>query len=373
MENQVYDDGVDHEKSTAYHRLVLELFYSAALLCKRNAIPLREKFWTKLEKMFEFVQSSTRPDGSIPSIGDADDGRLYRLSMKEPINDHRHALSVGALLFQRPDFRNSAGRFDQESLWYFGGEGFEIHRILEKQTPLEPSRAFADGGFYTMRTGRAHLFVDAGELGLRGVGGHGHNDTLSFEFWADGSPFIVDSGTYAYTADTKIRKILQSTGAHNSIEVDDAEIADWSDLWTASEDTTSPRVLVWTSDPHQDVLEAEHDGYRRLPSPVVHRRKFVFDKSVHEVTITDTLLGAGDHGIQFRLHFHPKISLETHEKNVYLASSGTGRIRIICSEPAEVIETLFSPSYGILLHSKGLQVRRRAALPYTMTTRIILD
>ncbi|HEX9614984.1 MAG TPA: alginate lyase family protein [Bacteroidota bacterium] len=372
METQVYNDGVDHEKSTAYQRLVLELFYSAAILCRKNGIDLSEKFWKKLETMFEFVQSYTRPDGSIPLTGDADDGRLFRISMNQDINDHRHALSVGAILFRRADFKASAGRFDQETLWYFGGEGFEIHQILGQTTSPRSSRAFTQGGFFVMQNERAQLFVDAGELGLRGRGGHGHNDTLSFELWAQGMPFIVDSGTYAYTGDTKTRKLLQGTAAHNSVMVDESEIADWTGLWNIREDLTNPRLLIWESDGHRDILEAEHHGYSRLASPVVHRRTFVFDKINHEVVITDVLTGTGSHTLQLRLHFHPQVSLEKQEKNRYLASCDAGSLLVACSEPAEVVETLYSPSYGILLQSKGLQIRLHAALPHTITTRITL-
>lgn len=371
MQEQVYEDGVDHEKAIGYHRLVLELFYSSALLCKMNNINLSRPFWERLGRMFDFLQSYSRADGTIPFVGDADDGRLFRFSMHQPINDHRHALSVGAILFKRPDLNSAAGRFDQEALWYFGGEGFEIHRTLGMQAKISESRAFAAGGFYIMRTENTHVFIDVGEIGLRGRGGHGHNDTLSFELWHH-VPFIVDSGTYTYSADTRMRTRLQGTASHNTVMVDDVEIADWTDLWTIKNDTTNPRVLNWSTDSAVDILEAEHFGYQRLPDRVVHRRKLVLDKTNNELLVTDTLTGQQAHFLQLRLHFHPAVSIEREEKNRYLASHGDHRIRIAISEEADMIGTLCSPSYGILQQSAGLQIRLRAALPYTVTTRITL-
>lgn len=371
MQEQVYEDGVNHEHSTAYHRLVLEFFYSAALLCKHNAILLSPEFWQRLERMFEYVQAYTHPDGSAPLIGDADDGRLFRFSMNQSINDHRHALSVGAILFKRPDLNRNAGQFEQESLWYFGGEGFEIHRTVGTDAAPTGSQAFQQGGFYVMRSGNTHILADAGEIGFRGRGGHGHNDTLSFELWHS-APFIVDSGTYVYTLDPAKRKLLQGTSSHNSVMVDDTEIAEWKGLWSVKRDLTNPIVLEWSTSPEGDVLDAVHSGYFPLPDPVSHRRKFVFGKNVNELLITDILTGIQPHTMQLRFHFHPSVSVEREENNSYLAMNGDARIRIVCSEEAEVIRTLFSPSYGVLQESTGLQVRIRKALPHTISTQISL-
>src|SRR5918992_157431 len=74
MEREVHPDGVNFESSIAYHRLVLELFTAGALLCRNTGLSLPEGFWNRLERMYEFVFSVTRPDGTAPMVGDADDG-----------------------------------------------------------------------------------------------------------------------------------------------------------------------------------------------------------------------------------------------------------------------------------------------------------
>ncbi|MDE3058751.1 MAG: hypothetical protein KGJ59_12425, partial [Bacteroidota bacterium] len=98
MDRQVYPDGVDYEKSTSYQRLVLELFYTPTILCLHNRLRFPSSYMERLERMFDFMHAYTRPDGSIPLVGDGDDGRLFRFMMKDDINDHRHALSIGAIL-----------------------------------------------------------------------------------------------------------------------------------------------------------------------------------------------------------------------------------------------------------------------------------
>lgn len=127
MDEMVYPDGVSFENSTAYHRLVLELFVCSAILCKENEIELPRSFWERLEKMFEFIIYCMRPDGRMPMIGDADDGRFFIFSDYYHWDrwDFRYLLSIGAVLFNREDLKKAAGECHQEILWLFGEKGIK--------------------------------------------------------------------------------------------------------------------------------------------------------------------------------------------------------------------------------------------------------
>ncbi len=92
MFNQTAADGVDFEKSTAYQRLVLEAFLTSHLLLQRHGEPLPAAWVDRLERMLEFVEAYTKPDGTIPLVGDADDGRVQKLGLQD-INDHRYLLA----------------------------------------------------------------------------------------------------------------------------------------------------------------------------------------------------------------------------------------------------------------------------------------
>lgn len=132
MEEMVYPDGVSFENSTAYHRLVIELFTYSAIFCKRNDIVLPASFWQRLEKMFEFVVHCMRPDGRMPMIGDSDDGRFFILVDYYDWDrwDFRYLLSIGAVLFKRSDFKLMAGRRHEEIFWLFGEDGVEQYGQL---------------------------------------------------------------------------------------------------------------------------------------------------------------------------------------------------------------------------------------------------
>jgi len=125
MEDMVYPDGVNFENSTAYHRLTLELFAYSAILCRKNRIELPDKFWKSLELMFEFIMYCNRPDGRMPLVGDSDDGRFMILSdyFEWDRRDFRYLLAIGALLYDRSDFKMMAGRMHEEIAWLFGYEG----------------------------------------------------------------------------------------------------------------------------------------------------------------------------------------------------------------------------------------------------------
>ncbi len=371
METQVYPDGVNYEKSLGYHRLVLELFYTATILCQYNKIPLRGSFMKRLEKMFEFTLAYTRPDGSAPVVGDADDARLFQFSAREDFNDHRHALSVGALLFNRGDFGAAAGGFAQDSLWLFGGEGFERHQKLEALSAPAVSRGFPQSGFYVMRSSDSHVFVDAGDIGMKGRGGHGHNDTFGFELWCNGNALVVDSGTYTYSADIKLRNEFRSTAAHNTVLVDGKELADFTGLWSIRADETQPRVVRWLIEDDRCILEAEHSAYLAMPSHIVHRRQFELHHSPLSLIITDTVKGTGSHLIESFLHFDPRVTVEIAGPQKAIARHENGRYIVsVTAGELSLHDTSYSSSYGVRERNKALKITWKSTLPAAFQTTI---
>ena len=75
-----------------------------------------------------------------------------------------------------------------------------------------------------LRNPSSHLFIDCGDVGMRGRGGHGHNDILSFELFMNGANIVTDCGAFVYTASREWRNRFRSTAFHNTIQVDDEEV-----------------------------------------------------------------------------------------------------------------------------------------------------
>lgn len=110
MEEMTYKDGFSFENSTAYHRLILELFTYSSILCYNNDIQLPSEFWVRLELMFEFILHIMRPDGCWPMVGDSDDGRFFILTdyYKWERFDFKYLLAIGSVIFNRNDFLEAA-------------------------------------------------------------------------------------------------------------------------------------------------------------------------------------------------------------------------------------------------------------------------
>ncbi|HSE91087.1 MAG TPA: alginate lyase family protein [Candidatus Binatia bacterium] len=363
MQNQVHPDGVNYESSTAYHRFVLELFTSAALLCRMNNIGLADEFWKKLEKMYSFTLYATRQDGKMPQIGDTDDGRLHILSDygEWDKRDHRYLLSIGAVLFNRADMKTFSDGFSEDAFWLLGPKAASsFDRIPTLPVPLS-SKAFHESGFYIMRSPRSYMLVSCNAVGSAGKGNHKHNDLLSFELYLRDRPFIVDPGSYVYTADPLWRNRFRSTHYHNTVKVDGEEQnrLPSNRLFQLFPDS-QPIVHRWHSTMDHDWLDAEHTGYLRLPRPVTHRRAFRFDKLNDKLEIADTLTGSGEHRAAWYFHFDHGISVKAANENVFLAAAGevTLAVRVTSDSPflAEICEGWISRSYGTRLPAKILKL-----------------
>lgn len=363
MDRQVHPDGSDFESSVPYHRLVLELFIAGALLCRMHQVALPDRFWQRLEKMFDFVLGVTRPDGKVPQVGDADDGRLYILSDYGDWDrtDWRYLLSIGAVLFHRHDMKACAGGFSEEAFWLLGPDGLAHFAALEHGATALGTQAFPDAGLYVMRSDDRYLLACCGQVGTAGLGNHKHNDLLSFELYAGDKAFIVDPGSYVYTRHPEWRNRFRSTPFHNTVVIDAQEQNRFQDtrLFEMAEDAT---IIVhgWSHMPEMDWLDVEHTGYSRLTPPLQHRRFFRFDKRLGTWDITDMLTGAGNHSADWYLHFDHGIALEAIREGVFrTCCSGTNLVLAMSADIPLVFsieDGWVSPRYGDKLPAKVLRI-----------------
>lgn len=303
IQYQVNPDGVHYELSIGYHRLMIEFFLSIALLMTRNGKKLPQFMSATIQRMLEFVMAYIKPDGLAPQVRDTDNGRLFSFSNND-INDHRYLLNIGAVLFNRQDFKAAFPSFSQEALWWLGPTGFNMFCNIPKVEKNPGSRVFSKSGFYFMRKYDDYLIALCAGVGRRGYGGHGHNDALSFELYTQGRNVLVDPGSYVYSADPVGRNLFRSTAYHNTIRVDGAEINDFdpNQLFSLPEQAY-PRVKRWVSNEKYDLWIASHSGYQKLPGKVNHCRAIFYNKIRRYWRAIDYLTGEGSHRIEIFFHF----------------------------------------------------------------------
>lgn len=364
VNHQVHPDGVDHEASIAYHRLVTELFLSATLLLRRNSINLPDHFMRKLEKMIEFIMYYIKPNGLAPVIGDADDGRLHILSRNE-VNDHRYLLSTAAVLFGREDFKVCAKGFNEDAFWLLGMEGLRrFKKIKDVRFELE-SKAFKNGGFFVMRDNGYYMIIRCGDVGLRGRGGHGHCDTLSFELAIADRNFIVDPGAYVYTASPKWRNSFRSTSYHNTIMVDDTEMNRFNrqHLFFMRNDAVG-RINRWLTNEEFDFFDGEHWGYKRLKDPVIHRRQIFFNKRDKFWIMRDILYAKERHKYDLFLHFSPMKIIRDESPTIKTKNRNKPNMVVV---PLETEDLTLSILPGWVSSSYG-QKSKASVARYTKST-----
>ena len=329
---QILPSGMSYERSTNYNRLVLELLIVPVLLLKRNRYEIPSDIWLRLEKMFEFIMYSLKPDGTTPLIGDQDDGRLLPLGC-ELNTDYRYLLSLGSIFFKRDDFKTHGNGFNIYCAILGGLQSKEIFTGLPEHGLKLKSVSFPDSGFFIMRNEDNYLIFNASGKSLYPEipsGTHTHSDLLSFELVSKGKTFLVDPGSYVYTADAHQRMLFRSTQMHNTVTVDGVSqnVIRKEVLWDF-ERNAIPEVLDWHSDIANDKIVAKHTGYLRLDKPVMHQRAITFNKEDIIWNIKDKLTGEGSHLFEWFFHFDSAIDFNISDTTTETTCTDGNNIKII--------------------------------------------
>ena len=334
MDKQILPDGADHEGSTGYHCFVLELFLYSFLLCRVNKIEIEDKYWRKLHKMLEYLRRIVRPDGLTPLIGDTDGG--HTSSSSRNANDHSYLLDVGAAVLADEQLKVNGSATPPELIWLLGENELQTFQQLAAGSGEQTSQAFPDAGTYVLRHEDLFLAFNANGATPGRPASHRHNDLLSIEVSAHGRPFIVDPGTYVYTANLRERHLFRSTAYHSTITIDREEqqtIREETPFAIGNE--ARVRVSLWKTTPEFDQVVAEHSAYERLASAVIHRRTIKFYKSARWWLIEDEIAGKGEHEIAARFHFDAGLELETLKRGGVIARDVASGNRL-CIQPIEV-------------------------------------
>jgi hypothetical protein len=201
------------------------------------------------------------------------------------------------------------------------------------------------------------LAFDCGPLG-HGAAGHGHADALSIQLHSRGYPFLVDPGTYSYNLDYELRDEFRSTRSHNTATVDGLDQSTMLDRM-AWKTAATARCRRWITTRWFDLVDGEHDGYRRLPNPVTHRRIVLLAKPGAWI-ICDHFTGRGRHEVELRFHVRPDCALAVRSATEAVLESPKGERLTFCAAAplrCDATRTWFSPSYGTKIEARALRAR----------------
>lgn len=174
---------------------------------------------------------------------------------------------------------------------------------------------------------------------------------FSYELTVDGAPLIVDSGVYEYTAG-EWRDWFRSTRAHNTVEIagrNQSEV--WGSFRVARR--AMPRNVRFDG----TTLTGEHDGYRRLDPPAIHKRTITHVPDA-SFTITDEIVGSGVTEAKSYIHLHPDAKWEPW--------------RLVTDHEIEETEGWYSERFGEKRRNRVLVLRHQGAMPFRITYTIRL-
>ncbi|MBI2069991.1 MAG: alginate lyase family protein [Elusimicrobia bacterium] len=387
MDVQVYEDGMDFESSTCYHRLAAEFFLGAWVVCDKTGRPLLKSYGKKLARMFEALRVFMKPGGQMVQFGDNDSGRLLNLAPERAPLDCSYLYGLGELAFEHAPSM-AEGHLTPEALWFFGPSALDRWAARRQQKPVRPAslehHQLPQGGIYSVRDNeRKHfLAISCSNNGQGGQGGHAHNDRLGFHLTLYGEDICVDPGTGVYLRDRAARDQFRSTSHHNTLMLGGQE-QNRMDVgpFGLRPDVSAPKVLAGTFNAFDGrfVFTGEHDGYKRLKPPVIHRRSFktVLSQALFSLEIEDEIL-LGAPGSPARISAAWSFVLAPDIGFLELAG-GTARFktpsgrRFVLEAPFPLSATQgrYSPAFGVSIPTPRLQVRLEIDCPSKHVFRLM--
>lgn len=371
MTVQVFAEGADYESSVPYHRLVTELFFAAARMSDAAGAPLSPPFRAGLRRMHDFMAAVLRPDGLMPQIGDADDGRLHVLRGhdRQRPQDPRHLFGPGAAMFDESRYAELAG---PEGAWDAAWWGLESESVALRIPPVEAW--FRDAGVAVRRdSDGGYLVVTNGSVGTRGFGNHKHNDLLSFEYHVGGRAVIVDPGSFVYTSDPDARNVMRSVVSHNTMAPDGVEQNEFKPEWLFRMfERASPEHLEYRAEPALFRYVGRHKGY--AGAGLVASRAFTWTPGLLEIRDSIESEPARQVPLTWRFHLAPEVNAALDGHSVGLV---VGDVEVLLTCPDALAIALepawYSPSYGVRVPSRQIVARGTcgpaAAREWTFTLR----
>lgn len=260
LDYQILPDGGPVEQSFGYHRFVMDIYWLTLDTLERNSLCDCQDMHERLHKGEQFLSDVGFAPDRFPAVGDDDGG---------------YAVAPGITPVR------GTGRTQEEGCRSFKLSGYSVI-------------TGADG---------LNVVFDHGPLGMPPLYNHGHADALSVTLAVGGDELLIDPGTFRYNGVPAERSYFKSTAAHNTVVVDGCDQADQVTgfIWKTP---CTGRLLKSEKIEAGYLIEAEHDGYKRLKQPLMHRRTLIYTPQ-ESLLIRDSFQGTGEHEFVVHFHLHP--------------------------------------------------------------------
>ena len=296
LRRQVYDDGAQTELTSHYHRVALINFAQFQEICQNARKTLPDYYGKTLEKMYNYLACTMRPDGYGLLNNDSD------------LDYTRDFILHAAAKYHRNDW---------EFIASCGRSGIE---------PADgPSFFFPWAGQLISRSGydpkAQWSFFDMGPWGT----GHQHNDKLHISVATFGHDFLVDGGRFAYrgaVAD-KYRKYARGSQSHNVILIDGCGQSPGPER---AEEPLPGKYYKITG--KFDYACNSFDRFMGLPGKARHIRALFYVRGNFWI-IADRVTTDRPRKINVLWHWHPDCKVKILNDHIVSATNAGGTLLII--------------------------------------------
>lgn len=316
---QFLEDGGHFELSPMYHCILLldllELI-QLTIVTQHSKLKAQEVYWRSVaQKALNWLTVMCHPDGEVSFFNDS-------------------AIGIAAspkLLF---DYAQSLGF---------------------SATPAHTTKlqTLAASGYSKVTMPQHGLLFDHAQVGPDYLPGHAHADTLSFEWSVGLQRVFVNSGTSIYGVSAE-RLRQRKTAAHNTIVVDDE---DSSEVWSGFRVARRAKAIIKQAveSATEVVIQASHDGYRRLKGNVTHQRTITVSAS--KLVIDDMLNGSFTTAIAL-FHLHPDIVAQQIDHHRLQLSLPNGeQISFVSTGMCKLVTTTWHPRFGQSVPNQKIEVK----------------
>ena len=311
---QVFPDGTYSMYSLNYHRFVLHIYLYGLRLAELNQSPVSSLVFDRVSASIDYLSQLIDPEtGQMPVYG-SNDGALFLPLNNCDFIDYRPLLQLGFYLTKR-EFLFDPGPWDEDIFWLYGDIPSPSYLFPLKEWTANQV-GFPHGGIYLLRGANSKAIIRCTDFSPR----PSHADQLHVDLWFHDVNIACDAGTYLYSGEEKWRNGLAHTAVHNTVTVDHLDQMKmltrftWTD-W-AQGSVLRQKETFW---------QGEHDGYKRLPDPVNHKRS-VLSLGEDRWLIVDHLTGKQNH--QYALHWLLNDFPYEQEENTILLSLTSLKYRV---------------------------------------------
>ena len=325
LDEQVLVDGGNFELTPMYHIIMLvdllDLANVFAAYPAKVSVGLVRKTKNVAKKMLEWLHAMSHDDGEISFFNDT-------------------AFKIAP---------NNACAFEY-------ARKLAIRPVLTRPSVKVPVRLFdlKDSGYVAVKSPEYSLIADLASIGPDYIPGHGHADTLSFEFSLSGQRVFVNSGISEYGLG-KERLRQRKTAAHNTVSINQLDSSQvWSGFRVAKRARVIDRVVERIAGDKVS-FSASHNGFKQQGVNCVHSRHWVVGE--RELTVTDKLIGHYDIAVGY-LHLHPSVEVVALQGGEVILKAGIYDIHLcVVGGGVAVVDGTWHPQFNTSIATNVLEIQ----------------